>query len=333
MHRERLDRAVRHARTLTEQVVRELFADRATQLAAAISYYALFAIFPIVILAVAGFSLVLGEQQARQDVLDFLTRNLPVTQQSGRQDLSDLLAGVTQNTEAFGIVGVLGLLFSASGLMGALRNAVNTAWDLEDRRPPLQGKLLDLLLVLAIGVVIGLSLAGSLVTRAVESLSGDVSAAIGSGVFDLATRALPLAIAFAGFLLIYRVVPATSVRWRDAGLGALVATVGYAATKVGFGAYLNSVADYGAVYGSLGAIVAFVFFVYLNANVFVLGAEVASEWPRVRRGDYDRPDEQEDGDGAPWWRSLLGALRGLAVRDDERDDGASGDERADGGRR
>ncbi len=328
MRRERLHRAARHAGQLAEHAVRAFFADRATQLAAAISYYALFAIFPIVILAVAGFSLVLGEATARHDVLDFLTRNLPVTQQSGRQDLSDLLGGVTQNTEAFGIVGVLGLLFSASGLMGGLRNAVNTAWQVEDRRPPLHGKLLDVVLVLGIGALIAASLAGSLVTRAVQSLSSDVSQALGAGVFGLATRALPLAIAFAGFLLLYRVVPATAVRWRDAAVGALVATAGYAATKVGFGAYLNGVADYGAVYGSLGAVVAFVFFVYLNANVFVLGAEVASEWPAVQRGAHDVPHAEED-DDTPWWRGLLRALRGLAVRDDEQGD----DERADGGRR
>lgn len=324
MVKDRLGLALRRAGQLVEHTARAFFAHRGTQLSAAISYYALFAIFPIAILAVAGLGIVLGEDQARQDVLDFLTRNLPVTEDAGTRDLEQLVGGVTQNTEAFGIVGVLGLMFSASGLMGALRNALNTAWQVDDRRPPLQGKAFDLLLVLGVGLLLGLSMAGSIATQIARSLTDDLSEELGDvagalpTLADLLASFLPLAIALVAFLMLYRVVPATHVRWRDAALGAVLATAGFALMRWLFGLYLENVADYGAIYGSLGAVIAFVFFVFLIANVFVIGAEAAARWPAVQRGDHDAPPGE--GDGTPWWRDLLNGLRGLAVRgDDERE--------------
>lgn len=319
MGNERVRLALRRAGQLAEHSARGFFAHRGTQLAAAISYYALFAIFPLAILGVAALGVVLGEDAARRDVLDFLQRSLPVTEDSGRRDLERLVGGVTRNTEAFGIVGVLGLAFAASGLMGSLRNGLNTVWEVAERRPPLQGKALDLLLVVGVGALLGLSLAGSVATQIARSLTDDLSQRLGdvAGVLptlaDLATSALPLGIGLLAFVLLFRVVPSTAVRWREALLGALVATGGYALLRFGFGLYLDHIADYGAVYGSLGAVIAFVFFVFLTANAFILGAEAAARWPAVRRGEHDTPPGE--GDGTPWWRDVLNALRGLAVRD------------------
>jgi uncharacterized BrkB/YihY/UPF0761 family membrane protein len=81
-----------------------------------------------------------------------------------------------------------------------------------------------------------------------------------------------------------------------------------------FGLYVVYVRDFNAVYGSLGAIVAFLYFVYLAANVFLLGAEAAAEIPRVRE-DLEH-GRREDGDDKPLPRRIWNSLRSLAVRDD-----------------
>lgn len=291
-------------------------------LAAAISYYALFAIFPLAILGVAGFSLVLGEQTAREDVLAFLVRQLPVTEQAGRRDLDDLLRGVTRDAGTFGAVGLAGLIFSASGLMGAVRHGLNTAWDIDERRPPLQGKLIDLLLVLGLAPVIALSLTLTVGTRVARDVRDDLPGLLGeaSGPLGLlvagGARLLPVLMAFLVFFILYRFVPATAVRARDAALGALVAALGHELVKQGFGVYLAHFADYGAVYGSLGTAVAFAFFVFVSANVFLLGAEVAAHWWEVRSGHDDAPGEP---DPRSRRRRLLDAARGLVIRDERRD--------------
>ncbi len=87
--------------------------------------------------------------------------------------------------------------------------------------------------------------------------------------------------------------------------------------KNGFAIYLRYFGNYDAVYGSLGAVIAFLFFVYVSANVLLLGAEMAAEWPRVSHGHYDA-DLARGGAGpsGPWWRKLLASL-GALVRSEE----------------
>jgi membrane protein len=88
----------------------------------------------------------------------------------------------------------------------------------------------------------------------------------------------------------------------------LVAAIGYELAKWGFTIYLTHFAHYGAVYASLGSVIAFLVFVFVAANIALLGAEMASEWPRVRAGAYDGQP------GPPLYRQLLDVARGLFVR-------------------
>lgn len=312
-------RGGRHVLQLLEHAARGFFEHRGSQLAAAISYYGLFATFPIAILAVAVFGLVLGEQQAREDVLAFLDRHLPVTQDAGREDLRSLLRDVTSGAAAFGAIGLLGLAFSASGLMGALRNGVNVAWAVEQRRPPLRGKALDVLFVACIGILVTASLLLTFGTQIASAFVDDVSGRLGevSGILAAVAATVgvvvPALVSWSAFAVLYRFLPARRPEWRAAMVGALVAAVGFELVKRGFGLYLGTVASYGAVYGSLATAVAFAFFVFLSANVFLLGAEAGARWPAVRAGEHDG-----GGDGKPLGRRVLGALRGLVISDEAR---------------
>lgn len=282
--------AASHARETTSRAVGGFFDDHAPQSAAAISYYALFSLFPLAILSVVVFGLVIDDASARARVIDFVLANVPLRENQGRRELQEVLMSVTRGSRGFGLAGALGLVLAASGVMGAIRQALNRAWDVEDTRPLVQAKLVDVLLVIGLGLLIALSFALTLVARLTASLSAELEQAlgpVGSGAAQLLLglgQIVPALVAFAVFATLFSVVPATRTRPRDVWPGAAVAAIGFEAAKTGFAIYLANFADYNAVYASLATVVAFLFFVFVTANVFLLGAEVAVEWPSVRDG-------------------------------------------------
>ncbi len=303
--------AASRAWVLSEHAVRKFFADRCTQLAAGISYFALFSLFPTAIVMAAIFGVIVDDEQARREVVDFLVGNLPLSEEQGRADLENLLQGVARNSEAIGIAGLAGVLISASALMGAVRNSLNAVWDVEHTRPPLQGKALDILFVLGLGVLIALSLAITVVTRFATDLSeglGVVGEAV-QAVPDAAGWLLPIILSLVVFTILFRIIPPPVDRVRDIWPGVVAATVGYELARQGFSFYLENFGNYSAVYGSLGAVVAFLVFIYVAAMIVLLGAEYAQLWPRVRAGHFDTDEEPDE----PLGRRILSALKGLAV--------------------
>src|SRR4051794_15305025 len=144
-------RGPRLAGAVLERAVVRFFAHGCTRLAAAISYYALFAVFPLAILAVAVFGLVVADDAARTRVIGTILDIVPLRPGSGSQDLNRVLHAVTTGAGISGGLGVLVLLITASGMMGAVRFALNQVWEVEDDHPPLRAKALEVLLVLAAG--------------------------------------------------------------------------------------------------------------------------------------------------------------------------------------
>lgn len=244
------------------------------------------------ILIVVGFGLVTSEETVRERVIELVESSLPIDRGSGRAELRDALEGVTSNSGAVGLGSVAGLMFAASGLMASVRNALNAAWDASDEgRPFLRGKLVDVGLVFGAGLVVLLSFALTLTTRLARRLGEELGGGIGPALADviLAVGQLtPVLISFAVFGFLYRVVPATGVALRDALPAALFAAVGFELLKTGFAVYVENFRDYSAVYGSIGAVVAFLFFVFLAANLFLLGAELSAELRRRRDRAPDR---------------------------------------------
>ncbi|MGI8730556.1 MAG: YihY/virulence factor BrkB family protein [Solirubrobacteraceae bacterium] len=313
----RIARAAGRARTLARRAITEYFDDHCIQRAAAISYYSLLSLFPLAIVLAATFGLVVDDEAARKRVIEFVLDNVPLREDAGAKQLEELLRSVTSDGRGFGIAGAAGLVFTASVVMGSVRQALNAAWDAEDPRPPLQGKLIDLLLVLAAGSIVAASLAITLAVRLVASLGDSLGqpGAFAREAILLGGQLVPALLSFAVFMLLFALVPAASTRLRDAWPGALVATLGVEAAKAGFTIYLENVADYGAVYASLGSVVAFVVFIFIASNIFLFGAEVAAEWPAVRDGEAEpRPARDE-----PLLVRVRRALRRLVVRPDRTD--------------
>jgi membrane protein len=312
--RARAGHALGRAGKLTERSVDAFFRHRCPQLAASISYYALFSVFPAAILMAVVFGLVISGGDARREVVDFLFDNLSLSEDQGRRDLEQVVNDVTRNPGTLGVIGLTILLYSASALMGAVRNSLAVVWGSERERPPLRGKALDILLVLGLGLLIGLSLMITILRSLAVDLGKDLglTGRVLDGALDASGLLIPFLLSLLAFAVLYRVVPHPRPRLRDVWPGVVLATVGYELAKRGFAIYLDHFADYSAVYGSLGAVITFLVFVYIAAMILLLGGEFAALWPRVRAGEFD------DGEGRPLGEEIRRFLRGLVFERRER---------------
>ncbi len=310
--------------TLGRRSVEEFFEDNCTQMAAAISYYVLFSLFPLLIFLIGVLGLFLQSSQLQNDIINAVLDFIPLSEDKGRDQVTEAVRGVAGvGSGALGVFGLIGMAWSGSNMFGIIRRSVNQAYDLEQHRPLVQQKLLDLAMVAGLGFFFMVSIGATAFLRIVRERSQDIphlgDAAEQAGfVWDVTSFLIPLALSFLAFFVMYWIVPATKVRPLEAVPGALVAAALFEATKVGFTFYLQNFGNYDIVFGSLGAVAAFLFWVYLSANILLLGAEVSSEYPRVLRGNYE---EAKAGPARPLRETLRIKLRGLFLqegKDEER---------------
>jgi membrane protein len=271
---------------ITRRAVVEFSSDHCLELAGAVAFHVLLSIFPLILVVVAAFGLVAGEATVHATVLETVTTYIPVTA-SGHRTLEKLLTHLQQGEAALGLFGLIGVVISASGMMAALRRSLVLAWDVHKPRPFVRGKLFDLALVLAAGAMLGASFALTVTVRLARSASyaaaGGQSAltSLLGALGGLAGVLIPLVLAFVVFAVLFRIVPPVRTRFVDIWPGALVAAVLFQLIKEGFATYLTHFGHYDVVYGVLGVVAVFIFFIYLSANALHFGAEVAAETPRV----------------------------------------------------
>lgn len=280
-----------------------------TRLAAAIAYYALLSVFPLVIALVAAATLVLGGADARSSVADEIVDALPLSG-SGADELRSVLLDAGRAAGTIGALSLIGLLWTASGMMGAIRAGLTAVTGGDAPRPFLAGKLVDLAMVLLTGVVFLCSTGLTISTRlAQERLLDPLGLPSGAGA--LLGVAAPVGLAFATLVALLRFVPAHPVPWPGVWRGALAGAAALWGLATGFAVYVDNFARYNAIYGSLGAVAAALVFVFLAAVVLLVTASAAASWPDV--ASARRPPEP-DPYGRPAGERVRRALLGLVVR-------------------
>lgn len=294
----------------TARAVREFVEDRGHRAAAQMAFFAVLSAVPMAMLLVGAFGTLFDEGDVRRRVITTAFDSLPIAQAADRMRLEGAVVDALNNVGRIGPITVAVLVLSASGVMGALRHAINVAWDIEAGRSLLRRKALDVSLVLGATTLLLLSLSLTATRIASDRVAGDGSGgAILAVALDVVGAILPFAAVTAVVLFLYRVLPVPRPRVREVWPGALVAALGLFAVKYGLDEYLARFADYGAVYGSLGALIALLLFVYAAANVIVFGAEFASEWARLPADDEVR---ERVGDGRRRIREAVASARRAA---------------------
>lgn len=258
--------------------------DAGPHLAGSIAFRVLFSLFPLAIVLTGLFGIVVQLTGVQADVVDAIVSNAPLSEQ-GARDLTRLLEGATGNLSGLGLLAAVGLVWSASGVMSTIRYGLNRAWDVDSPRPLVRGKALDVGLVFATSLLVLLSMSIAIGARLVRHHAGSAPV-VGEALSGAATWTAGLvgsfALAFVTVLVLYRVVPARTPRFSQLWPAAALVALTFALLQNVFAVYVEHFSNYNAVYGSLGGVVALLFFVYLSASAFLFGAELAAHAHSVR---------------------------------------------------
>jgi membrane protein len=270
------------ALAIVKQAFQSFGETRASGAAASVAYYALFSLFPLLLFLTAAGSYFLESEQAYQETIDLVSNAIPVSQELIRQNIRQVL----NSRSTFGLIGLVGLVWSATGVFMNLARNINRAWSQAEQRGFLKGRLIALAMVGVLAALLLLSVlsttALNLLPRLQVPLLGGVSV-YHTTLWSILAGLLPWLLSLALFLSLYRWVPNTAVPWPPALWGAGVAALLWEGAKRGFAWYLRAgFARYSLVYGSLGTVVALMFWLYLSAWITFFGAHLAAAVDRAR---------------------------------------------------
>ena len=268
---------------LLVRTVKEMSADDATHMAAGVAYYALFSIFPLLLFLIAALSLVLEPQDIRFRLTEFSAGYFPGSDRLIETNLDAVL----KVRGALGVFGVLGLLWSGSAIFGAVSRAVNRAWDVHSDRPFFISKPRQLGMAAGVALLFLLSLSIVAVVRATDRfIAADVQglAFLLHWLTPVVLQGSSFLLTAGMFLLVYKFMPNTKTYWRYIWPGALVAAVLFELAKNLFVLYLSRFASFEDVYGTLTPVIVLSLWTYLSGLILIFGAELSSEYGRLRRG-------------------------------------------------
>jgi membrane protein len=259
--------------------------DRVSLWAAAIAFYTIFSLAPLLILAIAIAGSIFG-QEAAQTQLVTQIRSLIGTR--GAQAVEGIINNA-QQSESGGTIatlfGIFTLLIGASAVFSQLQSALNTIWDVESLpelnfRSFLQNRLLSFAMVLVIGFLLLVSLVISAIVATVANFFGDLFPGLTllGQILDIA-----FSISFIAFLfaLIYKVLPDVFIPWNNLWIGASVAACLFTFGKFLIGLYLGN-SSISSSYGAAGSLVVILIWVYYSAQILLLGAEFTRVYTRQR---------------------------------------------------
>lgn len=246
---------------------------QAAQASAGLAYYTLFSIFPLLLVFIAGGSYFLDSREVFNTVTQFVQQALPIPRQMINENLQEIL----EERGTAGIISIVTLLWSASGMFTSLAYNINLAWPRASRRNFLQSRLIGLWMIVGLIGLIVLSLILSWITNRLPFM--DIAHASSLDLFLLRVISAfgSWLTIFLVFLTLYHWIPTLRVKWRATLWGALIASLAWKAVTAGFGWYLgSSFGQYQLVYGSLGAIVAFLFLIYIISLITLFGAHLSA---------------------------------------------------------
>ncbi len=251
---------------------------RLGQQASAIAYRMLVSIAPLAIVLVAVLGLVLRDEAIRDDLVDLIVDALPFDEQ-GSQQVEDAIVAIASPASLLGFLGLLAFAWTATGLMSAIRIGLETAMDVRERRPLVRGKAFDAVLVLGTALLVVLLAAASTVGELALAWLADIAGRFGATLPVVgwnAGRALQLAVLVAVVWLLFRFVPDRRLPGRDLLLGAVATSVMLLAISLASSLLFDGASELSVVYGSLAAVLTFLYAVYLAACALLLGAAFAA---------------------------------------------------------
>lgn len=265
--------------------VREFGHDQCTDLAAALTYYAVLAIAPGLLAVVSILGLVGDGQQLVEDLVS--TAAGIVGQDTAQDTLKPILDNIS-NSPGAGLTFVVSLvvaLWSASGYVTAFSRGINRVYEIDEGRPiwKLRPVLLVVTLVLvlfAVVIVVAVVLSGDIAEQVGEAIG---LSAVAVTVWDIAKWPVVLALVVLAVAILYYFTPnVRQPKFRWMSVGALLAVVVWIVASVGFGLYVANFGSYGSTYGSLAGVIILLLWLWITNLALLFGAELDAEVERGR---------------------------------------------------
>ena len=266
--------------------------DHAQSMGAALSYYTVFSIAPLLLIAISVAGLVFGQDAARGAVVDQLQGLIG---QNGAQAIQDLLKNVSKPSSGIvaTVTGIVVLVIGATSVFAELQDDLNRIWQVPTKRKVsswwafLRVRLLSIGMIFAMGFMLLVSLAASAAFDAFAAWS--TSALVGwEGFAHGVNFAVSFVLTTALFALIYRFMPQATIEWRDVGIGALVTAFLFSIGKFLIGLYIGKSA-LASGFGAAGSLAVLLAWVYYSAQIFLFGAEFTWAYAHAFGSRQDTP--------------------------------------------
>jgi membrane protein len=288
---------IRDIRTVVAQSVYAWLAHDAASMGAALAFYTLFSVAPILIIALAVAGYLFGAHTAEMELLSQLRQ---LTGDASVDALRNLLASAHYSDKRglAAAVGIITLLVGATSVFGELQRALDVIWGTGEANAGdrwwelVRRRLLSFGMVLGVGFLLLVSL---LASAALAALGAWLESRF--PMLGVVLPALDVAMSFAMtvllFAMIYKYVPRQSIAWRDVWIGAAVTAFLFAVGKFLIGLYLGR-SSFSSAYGAAGSLIVLLLWIYYSAQIFLLGAEFTrvfayAHGSRVPHGALDAP--------------------------------------------
>lgn len=251
---------------------RKFDSDHCFLLSSGIAFPVIICLIPLLLLALALIGTYLfGDQK----VLDLINKNLKDAFPSLDPHLRGNILHIIRHRQVFGILGIAGLIWTSTWVFSSLRTALNMIFTVKNEHTIIHGKMIDLLMILLAEVLLLISMALTSAITLAWNYSFKLPLDLGP-VFQFALRYLiPFFFTFSMFFLIYKVAPIKEIPNRIALKTAFGTGLLWDITKHLFGWYVFHLGRFSMIYGSLGALAVFFFWIYYSAAILLLGGEIA----------------------------------------------------------
>jgi membrane protein len=258
------------------EVIEGMGNDGASEMVGAIAYYVILSLFPLLLGVISVLGFFLSSESVQASIILFVEDNLP----AAKDLLQENIAGIIQMRGTLVVFSVLALFWSAGAMFSAISRGVNRAWGLNVRHPLIVRKLRDITMSLSACVFFYIIMTSSAVL-----VSFNPGGAIGSVIANMGIYALVFLMMFFIFLVIYKTMPVTKTYWRHIWPGALFAAVAFEIARIVLVFYFSYFAPRIALlYGSVAAFIIILIFAYYVSFILIVGAEISSEYSRLRQG-------------------------------------------------
>jgi membrane protein len=262
---------------ILQSVIEGYQRDRISDQAAALTYYGIFSLFPLLLLfmSLAGLALQ-NSEEIQQQILNVVVGLLP----EGQDEMAQIITGVVQAKGIAAGIGILALLWGALGWFQVIDANVNRIWGVEKPRSFVKGKLLALAMVATVG---GIAMLSWMATAAVGILAAYTNVIPGSeGIWQAVVSLLSVLTIAVAFHLLYRYTPQRDIAFGDVWPAALLMAIAWEIVRRTFAFYLTQT-NMISGYGPIGAVMALLFWIFVASTILLVGAELTYAIAKERR--------------------------------------------------